>query len=209
VIVVVAAAANAEVSELANRLGELGRVILLAAQPPPGLSGATAVFDVDPLSAISVGDAWRVAEKQHGPADALVSVPAPASQARIPFPETSDALWSSAMADLTCAMHAARAAARAMTSRGRGRIILVSWRLDDGAGRVPLATASGSISLLARALAAEVGPGGVTVNAVAVAPGRLADVQPVVRYLCSPDSGYLTAEILALGETTAGTPAPR
>lgn len=207
VLILVAAAANAEVSELANRLGELGRVVLLAPQSPPGVREAVALVGAEPLSAGSVWDAWCEAEKLYGPADALVSLPAPISATRVPFPETSDALWSSTVGDLTCAMHAARAAAKAMTGRGQGRIILVSWRLEDSAGRVPLATVSGAIRQLARALATELGPTGVTVNAIAVAPGRLAEVMPVARFLCSPESGYLTAEVLALGTTSAVSPA--
>ncbi len=205
-IVLVAAAASEEVSQLADELGGPERVVLLAPQPPPGLTLGKLMIEVDLLSAVGTSEAWRLLEEMYGPADELVIVPAPAPTSSARMPEISDALWSSAVAGLTVAMHTARAAAGPMVTRRRGRITFVTWRADDPSGQVPLVTVSGAINQLARALAAELGAAGVTVNAVSVAPGRLASVAPFARFLGSVESGYLTGEVVSLDGTKAGAP---
>ena len=138
--------------------------------------------------------------------DELVVVAASAPTGPTPIQGISDALWSSTMAGLTVAMHAARAASGPMVTRGRGRIIFVTWRTDEPLGQVAYATVSGAINQLARALATELGAAGVTVNAVSVTPGRLSSVAPFARFLGSEGSGYLTAEVVSLHSTKVGNP---
>jgi NAD(P)-dependent dehydrogenase (short-subunit alcohol dehydrogenase family) len=203
VIVLVAGAASEEVSQLADGLGGPERLVLLTPQSRPGVSADMPVVEADLLSAQGTAAGWQLLEETYGPAHGLVVVPSPvATTTPISFADISDALWSSTMENLTMAMHAARAAAGPMMTRGEGRIVLVAWRLDEPAGLVPLTTVSGAICQFARGLATEVGERGVTVNAVSVAPGRLADASPIARFLCSADSGYLTAEVVAPGDTT-------
>ena len=74
---------------------------------------------------------------------------------------------------------------------------MVTWRLDDPVGYLAHAAACGAVRQLARTLASEVGEHGVTVNAVSVVPGRMADAAAAIRLLCSPDSGFLTSEALS------------
>lgn len=202
-IVLVAEAASEEVAQLAAELGGPEQLVLLTPHSVP-VAADIPVVAVDLLSESETAEGWRQLEESYGPARALVVIPAPAeSSASTPFVSVSDAQWSSTMEHLTIAMHAARAAARSMTSRGEGRIVLVAWRLDEPEGLVPLTTVSGAVCQFARALATEVGECGVTVNAVSVPPGRLADVAPITRFLCSSDSGYLTAEVIAPGSTAS------
>ena len=205
-IALVAAAASEEVFQLAAELGGPGRVVLLVPQPPAGRSLGTAIVDVDLLSAVATSEAWRRLEERHGTVDELIVVTAPTPTGTTRVADISDALWSSTMEELTTAMHAARAAAPLMLSRRRGRITFVTWCADDPQGRVPFVTVSGAINQLARALATELGAAGVTVNAVSAAPGRLASVAPLIRFLGSEESGYVTAEVVSLAGTNVGGP---
>jgi 3-oxoacyl-[acyl-carrier protein] reductase len=142
--------------------------------------------------------AMAAAEQAYGPTSCLVSAPAQAVEAAIDT--MPDDLWRSTLAtNQTAAMHAARSAARLMCPRGTGRIALVGWRIDRPAGWIHLAATSGAIYQLARSLASEVGPRGVTVNAILVPPGDLADAAGAVRLLVSSDAGYLTGEVLTPG----------
>ena len=194
-IVLAAATADGGTVELAQELGELGPVVVLACDAA-ARSGEVTVVEADLWSPDSSVEAWRSAEQTHGPGEALVTLPAPPS-APAPLAETSDHAWAALLRDsLFVAMHAARAAAPAMIGRGRGCIAMVTWDLEGTAGHVALATACGAVGHLARTLASEIGEAGVTVNAVSVAAGRPADAAPAVRLLCSLDGGYLTSEAL-------------
>jgi NAD(P)-dependent dehydrogenase (short-subunit alcohol dehydrogenase family) len=196
VIALAAAAADSGTAELAARLRELAPVVLLAAEHA-GMPDGVAWVKADLGAAEQAEAAWAAAEAAHGPAGLLVSLPAPLPSRRTPVVEIDDGGWAGAVRDhLLVAANVARAAARSMTAAGHGRIAMVTWRLDGAAGLVPVAAACGAVRQLARALAAEVGEHGVTVNAIPVPPGRLPDAAPAVRLLCSPDSGYLTAEAL-------------
>jgi NAD(P)-dependent dehydrogenase (short-subunit alcohol dehydrogenase family) len=182
-ILIAAAVATDEVAEFAQNLGELGTVVLLSE---------------DLASAEGAAAAVGSAEEAHGPADVVVTLPASPPAQTSHTVEISDELWSSTLRDnLIVAMLVVRAAARVMVDRGRGRVAMVTWRLDEPAGLVPLAAACGAVRHLARTLASEIGEQGVTVNAVSVAPGRLADARPALRLLCSPDGGYVTSEALS------------
>jgi NAD(P)-dependent dehydrogenase (short-subunit alcohol dehydrogenase family) len=190
VIALAAAAADGGAAGLARRLGELGPVVLLAAGAQPDLPDGVGFVKADLSSAEEAEASWRSAEDRHGPLGVLVTLPAGLPEERLPVVATGDALWAAALRDhLLVAANAARAAGRAMRDRGHGRIAMVTWRLDEAAGRVPHATACGAVRQLARALAAEVGEHGVTVNAIAVPPGRTADAAPAIRLLCSPNGG--------------------
>jgi NAD(P)-dependent dehydrogenase (short-subunit alcohol dehydrogenase family) len=195
VIVLAAATARGGTVELAQELGELGPVVILARDAAARSEGVT-IVEADLWSPDASVEAWRSAEEANGPGEVLVTVPPPPA-APAPLAETSDEAWAALLRDsLFVAMHAARAAAPAMIGRGRGSIAMVTWDLEGTAGHVALAAACGAVGHFARTLASEIGGAGVTVNAVSVPAGRPADAAPAVRLLCSSDGGYLTSEAL-------------
>jgi 3-oxoacyl-[acyl-carrier protein] reductase len=112
-----------------------------------------------------------------------------------------------------------------MISRKHGRIILLSsiWGEAGGAGEVLYSAAKGAINAMARALAKELAPSGITVNTVSpgaidtdmlraqlskeeleslsteIPAGRLGmpeEVAGMVVYLCHPDAGYVTGQVM-------------
>lgn len=188
--IVVAGPDVEEARTVARGLAALGSpVVLTPAGPPSGLTGLV----VDLAAPKAVGAALDHAAPTWGPVGAAVALPAP-GEAR-PVHEVDDELWTTTLdANLTAAMHLCRAAGPMLADTGGGAIALVTWRA--GAGRSHLAAAAGAVELLARALAAELGPAGVRVNAVAVRPGEIRRALPTLRLLLSPDAGYLTGEVL-------------
>lgn len=122
------------------------------------------------------------------------------------------------------AFYAARAALPAMWRQRSGRIIVISsvWGLTGAAGEVAYSTAKAALIGFTKALAREVAPAGITVNAVApgvietdmlaefgpeeradlvarTPAGRLgtpADVAPAVLFLASDAAGYVTGQVL-------------
>ena len=197
-IAVAVSASDADAAALGRGHRGQDQVALLAPEPPPGLDEGIAFVQVDLSSAAGAEDALAAVERVHGPVRCLVTVPARGPEVGVAA--MSDVVWDSALAvNQTAAMHAARAAARLMSGRGAGRIALVGWRIDRPAGSAHLAATSGAIYQLARSLASEVGPYGVTVNAILVPPGEVADAVGAVRLLVSSDAGYLTGEVLTPG----------
>ena len=139
----------------------------LAARAPelPNAVGSL-VFDVTDTAA--TGDAFARIAAEHGRLDILVNnagvIP------RKPLLETSDAEWASVIdSNLSAYFRLAREAARLMIPAGRGRIIMVSSIM----GFVARPTISGYVTAKAglhgmtRALAVELAPHGITVNALA------------------------------------------
>lgn len=123
------------------------------------------------------------------------------------------------------AFHLVRAALPSMLARRYGRIILLSsiWGEAGGSGEVLYSAAKGAINGLTRALAKELAPSGIAVNAVApgairtdmlaeqlteeemdelserIPAGRLGtpeDVASMVCHLCLPESGYVTGQVI-------------
>ncbi|MBN2909400.1 3-oxoacyl-ACP reductase FabG [Polycladomyces sp. WAk] len=123
------------------------------------------------------------------------------------------------------AIHLIQACLPDMLSRHFGRIVLLSsiWGESGGAGEALYSAAKGAVNGMARALAKELGPSGITVNAVApgaietdmlraqlaeeersalvgeIPVGRLgqpADVAALTAFLCREEAGYLTGQVL-------------
>jgi NAD(P)-dependent dehydrogenase (short-subunit alcohol dehydrogenase family) len=193
------ATADGATAELAQALGELGDVVVLAGEGPD-LDGV-AVVRGDLTTPEGAADAWRSAEQTHGEGEVLVTLPVPPLEPAT-FTETSNETWSSLLRDhLFVAANVARAGMPAMIERGRGAIAMVTWQTDAVPRHVAMATVCGAVAHFARTLASEIGEDGVTVNAIAVGMGRPADAAPAIRLLCSPDGGYLTSEALTLAGT--------
>ena len=132
----------------------------------------------------------------------------------------------------------AQAAARAMVEGGvGGRIVLITSVAGVQAikGLSAYGATKSGLQMLARTLALELGPHGITVNAVGpgatltdrtrletpdyegawgsvVPAGRVGDVHDVaaaVLFLCSPEAGYVTGQTLMVdGGWTATSPVP-
>jgi NAD(P)-dependent dehydrogenase (short-subunit alcohol dehydrogenase family) len=122
--------------------------------------------------AADVGDAQAVAgafaaAEQLGAVDAVFNNAGTSLVA--PLVETSDEQWQRLVrTNLTGSFNVARAAARAMVPRRRGAIVNTASELAlmGQAGYVAYTATKGGILALTRALAAELAPDGVRVNAV-------------------------------------------
>ncbi|WP_150954626.1 SDR family NAD(P)-dependent oxidoreductase [Microbacterium testaceum] len=145
-----------------------------------------------------------------------------------PFLDMSDEDWASLLnSNLMGYIRGARAAARTMVKAGYGRIINISSVVADQppTEMTGYVTAKGGITGLTRALAVELGPRGVTVNAVApgatetplnteawtdevrdtyrgrIPLGRIAtpeDVADAILLVASEQSRYMTGQVIAV-----------
>jgi gluconate 5-dehydrogenase len=137
-----------------------------------GRGAETAAFDVTDEGAVTAALA-DIAER-HGRLDILIGNAG--IQHRRPLLEFATADWQRVLdTNLTACFVLAREAARLMVPRGSGRIILIASMMGPSVARptVPAyAAAKGGLVALTRALAVELGPQGITCNAIA--PGFFA-----------------------------------
>jgi NAD(P)-dependent dehydrogenase (short-subunit alcohol dehydrogenase family) len=187
----------------ASVVGDLARLV------PAASTVVTVVPEqpAAPAAAVLVGgteDGWDQAaaevERTWGIPRMVVIAPAPV--ARTGLADLAGPDWSSALdrnlgtAAAACRAFAPGLARRPAVLRPLASIVLVTWRNAAGPGAVHLAAVAGAVRLFALALAADLGPSGITVNAVTVPEDDLAAAGPAVELLSSPDAGYLTAEVL-------------
>lgn len=119
-----------------------------------------------------------------------------------------------------------QAAARVMMRKRRGAVVLLASIVGErgNAGQSAYAASKGAVAALAKSAAKELGPHGIRVNAVApgvirtdmiahlpddviadrvgaTALGRVGtadEVARVIRFLCGPDAGFVTGQILGV-----------
>jgi len=137
-----------------------------------GLKVGTACFDVTDERAATAAIGDIVA--RHGRLDVLVGNAG--IQHRRPLLEFETADWRRILdTNLTACFVLAREAARSMVERGSGRIILTASIAGPAIARPTIsayAASKGGLVALAKALAVELGPKGITCNAIA--PGFFA-----------------------------------
>jgi NAD(P)-dependent dehydrogenase (short-subunit alcohol dehydrogenase family) len=129
-----------------------------------------------------------------------VGQPAPA-----PFVGADPARWyAEVMAHLTPAFALVRAAAPALRRSGAGRLVFLGsgWTTADRPHATAAAAVHGAVVALAKTLARDLGPDGVTVNELVADPAAPPSpelVAAAVSYLCSDAAGAVVGQLLTLG----------
>jgi 3-oxoacyl-[acyl-carrier protein] reductase len=212
-----AMAAEGAVVVVADRDGAAGEGTAAEIGPP-----AVAV-QVDVADEASVAALARTVEERHGRIDVLVNNAGIATSARVA--EMSLAMWAETIAvDLTGVFLCCRAVLPGMIARGAGRIVNIGSQLGlrGAPALVHYSAAKAGVHGLTKALAREVAPHGITVNAIAPGPidteilagiddetmagilaeiplGRLGlveEIAPTAVLLASDEGSYYTGSVL-------------
>jgi 3-oxoacyl-[acyl-carrier protein] reductase len=195
-----------------------------AAFAQSGLTAAAAAVDV--ADAGAVGKAFGALAERHGPADILVNAAGLLSTG--PIAELPAAEWERvSRVNVSGILSCCKAAMPAMTARRHGRIINIAsvsaMRGGGSVGNAIYGASKAAVVALTMGLARELGPHGVTVNAVAPAIadtamtraslteearqrilariplGRLAsvsDVADLVAFLASERAAFITGTVI-------------
>lgn len=143
------------------------RIHELAAQwRESGMDVDSLAFDV--TNEDEIANAYAQVIQRHGRLDVLINNAGVI--ARTPFLQLTREEWQKVIdTDLTACFLMAQQAARLMVAQGSGRIIHLSSIMNQVArpNLVPYVSAKGGVSALTRAMAADLGGTGVTVNALA------------------------------------------
>jgi NAD(P)-dependent dehydrogenase (short-subunit alcohol dehydrogenase family) len=197
------------------------------------LAGDVLFLDADVSDPAQVDAAFTRAEAELGPLRGAFNA---AGISRVaPITQTSDELWQRLIqVNLSGTFHFARAAARCLTSNGGGSLVCTASELSlvGQAGYSAYAATKGGVLSMMRALAAELAPAGVRVNALSpgttdtpmlaaefandderardeasVPLGRFAQAEEIASaalWLLGPESSYVTGTNLVVdgGRTT-------
>jgi len=188
--------------------------------------GQAIALRLDVTDAASVEQAFQDAESALGPVDALVN--SAGLVAIQPLLEFSIADWERLLAvNVTGTFRCAQRAGVGMAARGYGRIINLASvsGVRAGIGRAAYGTSKAAVIGLTRQLAMELGPHGVTANAVAPGPvvtgmtadiytpqtiatlesmvptGRLGapeEIAAAIVFLASREASYVNGDVLAV-----------
>jgi NAD(P)-dependent dehydrogenase (short-subunit alcohol dehydrogenase family) len=231
-VAIVTGAAQGIGRAIAEKLGAEGAEVVLADKNIDGAEQAASAIEnataqhVDVSSQESVEAMVEATLSSHGKVDALVN-----NAAIVPFTEWDDVdydEWQRITAtNLDGVYLCCRAIYRPMRDAGYGRIVNVASNTVH-AGTPNMAAyvaAKGGVWGFTRALATELGPHGITVNAVApgltatestlASPhaeafdfvqslqaiprrGEPSDIAPPVAFLCTEESGWVTGQMLTI-----------
>jgi 3-oxoacyl-[acyl-carrier protein] reductase len=186
---------------------------------PEGLFGVRC----DVTDAAQVDEAFSAAEGEHGPVQVLISI-ADRTEDTLLLRMSEEQFTSVVDANLTGAFRVAKRAARAMLRARGGRMIFISSvvGMTGSAGQVNYAASKAGLIGLARSIAREFGPRGITANVVSpgfvetdmtadlaeerkkeilanVPLGRYArpeEVASVVTWLASDAAAYVTGAVV-------------
>jgi beta-ketoacyl ACP reductase len=188
---------------------------------PDGMLGVRC----DVTDAVEVDAAFAAVEAEQGPVEVLVSNAGTTDDSLL-LRMSEDSFQTVLDANLTGAYRVAKRAAAGMLRMKRGRMIFISSvvGLMGAPGQVNYAASKAGLVGLARSIARELGSRGITANVVAPGfietdmtatmtdarkaevlagvplrrYGSVEEIAAAVRYLASPEAGYVTGAVLAV-----------
>ncbi|MEU5158931.1 3-oxoacyl-ACP reductase FabG [Streptomyces sp. NPDC020875] len=207
---------------VARRLAAAGDRVAVTSRSGEAPDGLLAVA-CDVLDPVSVDEAFAKAEAAHGPVQVLVAN-AGITRDQLLIRMTEEDFTSVVDTNLTGTYRVVRRAARNLIRARGGRVVIISSTaaLSGVAGQVNYGASKAGLIGLARSLARELAPRGVTANVVApgltdtamsdaltagqrerilglIPMGRMAEpdeVAAAVEFLASPGAAYITGAVV-------------